>query len=166
VLPLIDHPFELVVGFIVGVVLGGPLIGWTNYIKRGQSRGGKWFTAEMGLVERTIFWIAFLIGRWEIAAAWVALKIGSKWGAWSNQPGVFNLFATGVGLSLLYAGAGAFLVRAIVDRDIPSMLVLLFGPFLLNAAVLLLDAPAIPIRVRRWFDPEADREGNPAPPEP
>ena len=150
------YPVAVAIGYVIGVIGSGPLIAWTIYLIRGEIRKGTWHTAEMGFVERTIFWLAFLFGRWEVAAAFVALKVAAKWGGWSNRAGIFNLFVIGLGLSLIYAGAGAYLVPAIVAHDALGVAVLLAGPLALNAAVGLLAFG--PVSLRRVFNPEAGRE--------
>jgi hypothetical protein len=38
----------------------------------------------LGDLERTLFFFAFWLSSWEVVAAWFALKVASKWEAWST----------------------------------------------------------------------------------
>lgn len=38
----------------------------------------------LGLLERVLFFVCFWLGAWELAAAWLAFKLASKWQSWSS----------------------------------------------------------------------------------
>jgi hypothetical protein len=46
----------------------------------GRGGGGEW----IGPFECVIFFAALVIQRWEIAGAWMAFKVASKWESWKN----------------------------------------------------------------------------------
>jgi len=58
-----------------------------------------------GNVERLLYLGAFATGQEKFIAAWLALKVASRWWAWQERPG-FNVFLAGTGLSILFAAAG------------------------------------------------------------
>jgi len=152
------HPVELVVGFAFGVLGGGPAVAWTLYLLRGsRSRGGIRYTAEMGLIERTVFWLAVLLGRAEVAVAWVALRVVARWGGRQQTSSTSDLFLVGLGLSLMYAAGGAVLVVATAHAEWPLAAASIAAPLMLSAGVLLIRRG--PVRLRRVVDPEAEREG-------
>jgi hypothetical protein len=76
-----------------------------------------------------------LLGKPELAAGWLVFKVGGEWGTWKTDPGVFNGFLTGTGLSLLWGASAGLLPRAILDNDAPRLVALLLGPPLMMALV-------------------------------
>jgi len=103
---------------------------------------GPWHPAAIGYIERSLFTSAWLAGRPEFAAVWLALKVAGQWGRWQGDidrgriyvPGraVYNLLLIGSGLSLMFAFAGGILIDRIANRAWIDAVAVATGPVLLT----------------------------------
>jgi hypothetical protein len=89
-----------------------------------EEKGLIWQASAVGFVERTLYTASWNVGKPEFIAVWLALKVASQWGRWSNGgkgvPGrsIFNVFLVGSGLSILYAVVGAMIIKWLRDGNL------------------------------------------------
>lgn len=77
----------------------------------------------VGVVERTLYTVSWLLGKPEFVAVWLALKVAGQWSRWgSDAPNggrkvagraIFNVFLLGNAFSIAYGLAGGFLVESL-----------------------------------------------------
>lgn len=151
--------FAYLLGATYTLLIGGLVIAHLMLRLRGKRVGEVWHTAEAGFVEKAIYFIAFSISQPIFAGAWVALKVAARWEKWGTQPGLFNTFAIGTGLSLLFAVAGSQAAAMVAKRDWeavnwPVVASIGIAPLLLAGLVWLIAEGPQPIR--RLFNPEAE----------
>jgi MFS family permease len=79
----------VIVGYAYSVVLGGVVIKWVlDRFYSGYEQGRtveKWRAGVVGLVERTLYTTAFLMGIPEFIAVWLALKVAGQWERWKTD---------------------------------------------------------------------------------
>ncbi len=73
--------------------------------------------AMVGYIERTIVFGAWMLGRPELAGAWLVLKAAATWQRWEKERAVYNVFLIGTGLSVILATIGALIVPSITHGD-------------------------------------------------
>jgi hypothetical protein len=80
-----------------------------------------WLPATVGALERILYFFAFLMGKPEFIAVWLALKVAGQWSQWSEQKiqlekkwlsgrAIFQVFLIGNALSIIVAVAIAYAV--------------------------------------------------------
>src|SRR5262245_40741695 len=110
-------------------LFAGYSIGWVQYhMRRRRVRRGVWDSAEMGAVERLVFFGAVLSSATDVIAGWFFLKIASSWSAWRKRPGVFNRFVVGAGLNLIFGTAGGLMPQFIDGADWARVVILGLTP--------------------------------------
>ena len=108
-------PVAVGAAFVYSVIVGGLLV--PVVMRRVRPRyhpTGPWHRAAFGFIERPLVMIAVLLLSAEIIAAWLVLKAASSWRGWGEEPGVFNRFVLGTGVSLAFASAGGGIAWGIV----------------------------------------------------
>lgn len=87
-----------------------------------------------GFIERLLYTLAWHFGHPSFIAAWLVLKVASKWKRYEEEPG-YNVFLVGSGISILYAIVGALVINWIKAM---SWLALLIPAILLECSLLVL----------------------------
>jgi hypothetical protein len=88
---------------------------WPYVIKHNNAKHNKHALSWLvGLVERALYMTAFMVGAWQWAGAWLALKAVVRWRAVSDAhseagTGADNIWLIGSGLSLLIAFLGTWI---------------------------------------------------------
>ena len=77
-----------------------------------KKKGVPTLSVPLGIVERTIFWIALIAKIHILIGLWLALKVTVKWSRWKEEKyrGVYNIFLIGTGLNLILSFIGAWIV--------------------------------------------------------
>lgn len=104
----------------------------TRSTNDGSLYPNEWQTSTIGIIERSLYLTAILIGKPEFIAVWLTLKTVSQSKRWSeNHSGraIYNNFLVGNSLSIMYAFAGAGIIQWTVgsawvpiDKVIPVIL--------------------------------------------
>jgi hypothetical protein len=77
----------------------------------------------VGVVERALYTVSWLLEKPEFVAVWLALKVAGQWSRWgSDAPNgdkkvagraIFNVFLLGNAFSIAYGLAGGFLIQSL-----------------------------------------------------
>ena len=111
-------PLGLAVSIIGGDFVIRPLVGWMWKYIHGHEHGNLpaeftrksgMLSGPLGMLDRTIYTGALIIGMWQVIAGWFVLKVSAKWKTPSVYRGADNVWLIGTGLSLLFAFAGAWI---------------------------------------------------------
>jgi hypothetical protein len=104
----------------------------TRSVNDGSLYPNKWQTITIGIIERSLYLTAILIGKPEFIAVWLTLKTVSQSKRWSENHfgrAIYNNFLVGNSLSIMYAFAGAGIIQWTVgsalvpiDMVIPEIL--------------------------------------------
>ena len=98
--------------------LGGALVLWLlidklawGYLERqGIERKQKILTIPLGIVERILYSMAFILGAPGWVGVWLAIKVAVQWDRWKGENrGTYNVFLMGSALSILIAFLGAWI---------------------------------------------------------
>ncbi len=151
------------VAFVAGVPLGGFFTGRLVRSLREQRTGepdrrdGIWHTAAVAQVERAIVFGGVVAGRpAEVIAAWLVLKAAMSWHQWQGTPGVFNAFAVGTGLNVIWATCAALAPTKALEQDWLALLgLVVFPPAVLASVAASSVAPPRSRRLREAFDIES-----------
>lgn len=100
--------------------------------------------AMVGYIERLIVFGAWVLGQRELAGGWLVLKAAATWRTWQKERAVYNVFLIGIGMSVIQASVGAFLVPKIHAGDWAQAVLLALGGIAFGA--LLGAADRGPIR--------------------
>jgi hypothetical protein len=109
-------------------------------------------TGAVGLVERTIYTSAFVLGHPEFAAVWLAFKTASVLGSERDAPAFrsrFNRYLVGAGLSLVFGVAGGLFAASANSSDLTANLWPMVIALALWALIVL--ACRGPGRVQSWL---------------
>lgn len=125
----------IVVGWTYSVVVGDFLIHrivnklWhpTRWREDPTVRPFAYTPRLVGIVERNLYYFAFIMGYPEFIPIWLALKVAGQWGRWEEDfplgkdrlPGriFYNFFLIGTGLSIAYAVVGAVIKKYVGALD-------------------------------------------------
>jgi hypothetical protein len=115
-----------------------------------ETSQSRWQPAAVGYLERALYTSAWVVGRPELAAVWLALKVAGQWGRWQvdrtlgtvqiQGRSVYNLFLLGSGLSLAFAFAGGLVVEPLAKGAYLDAIAIALGPVALTAFLSLLAA--------------------------
>lgn len=104
----------------------------TRSTNDGSLHPNEWQTITIGIIERSLYFTAILIGKPEFIAVWLTLKTVSQSKRWSENHfgrAIYNNFLVGNSLSIMYAFAGAGIIQWTVgsalvpiDMVIPTIL--------------------------------------------
>jgi hypothetical protein len=130
-----EHWLALIIGFLVASPLAGPVIGfavdsmWRRIGWSGNSDQNifrlPWLPSTLGIVERGLYLLSFVIQHPEFLAFWITMKVAGQWSQWStdqvlkdgrrmNGRAVFQIFLLGNAFSILYAFLGYQIFRWLV----------------------------------------------------
>lgn len=73
--------------------------------------------AIVGYLERLAVAGAWMLGRPELAGAWLVLKAAAVWRTWEDDRGVFNVFLIGTGTSVVFGVAGGLIAELVSSGD-------------------------------------------------
>lgn len=144
----------VLIGILYAFVVG-QVVGQLQYEMRlVKPRTGVWDTSAMSMVERAVYFVGVYAGQFTLVGAWLVLKVASNWTAWKSEPGLFNRFAIGTGLSLLVTGAGAHMAHQLAQGYVEPGLGV--GLLALVPIALVWLTTFGPYKVRQILDPEAN----------
>jgi hypothetical protein len=117
-------------------LFAGLQIGHTQYLQRANYKEGilpNWSPTSVGLVERALYTASILAGFPAFIGVWLALKIVSHWDIFKSDYGqseekktiidtgnarlIFNTYLIGTGISIAYGGAGALIIRFLINHN-------------------------------------------------
>jgi hypothetical protein len=96
----------------------------TRSTNDGSLHPNEWQTITIGIIERSLYLTAILIGKPEFIAVWLTLKTVSQSKRWSENHfgrAIYNNFLVGNSLSILFAFAGAGIIQWTVGSDLVPM---------------------------------------------
>ena len=146
--------WHVLIGFAVSIG-GGLLItpisnalwrdlGWDG--KDAKIRPHAHHASMVGVVERVLYTAAWLAGKPEFVAVWLALKVAGQWSRWSGEVtlgqekaagrAVFNVFLLGNAFSIAYGLVGGLLIVSL-SSDSPSLGIWAAGALVAGSLVFL-----------------------------
>ena len=135
-----DHYLPWVIGLGFSVLVGHWIIAYTIGVMRQAideprkaTEGVAWFSwqpAAQGLLERTLFTAAILVGQAAFVAVWLVLKTATQWSSLvdaqtgEKRQAFHTNYVLGTGLSIGFAGVGAYITELLnAERLTPAMLI-------------------------------------------
>ena len=125
-----------------------PIEGITNKLyeimRRKKYQYGKMQASILGIIERFLYLISFLLDFPEFIGIWFTLKMVVKWKSWSTVEGrqLFNNFLIGNGISILFSICALQIYRStFIENNCESWILMVFYlsiPFLLFISIKLL----------------------------
>lgn len=70
--------------------------------------------AMVGYLERTVLAVSAFTLRFEIAGAWLVIKVAARWGGWEEDRDIYNIFLIGTAVSVMIGAAGGYGAWAIL----------------------------------------------------
>jgi len=109
-------PLQAVIGFSIATI-GGTLVLWLvidkwswGYIHQKMEIPRKeavTLSLPLGLLERALYFGAFVLGAYSWIGVWLAIKVAVQWHRWSGERVIYNIFLIGRALSIIMAFIGA-----------------------------------------------------------
>jgi hypothetical protein len=110
---------RIIFGFFVST-FGGAFVLWLlidkvawPYIAKKHNipaKASDVLTLPLGIVERTLYTAALIIGAPEWIAVWLAMKVAVVWSRWQGEERVtYNVFLIGNALSVMFGLIGAWI---------------------------------------------------------